>query len=159
MPKVTPSYAKNVIRRALRSVVDAEPDNHDVSRMWKHFESTCAYCGHLLIKTNREGQADHLVSATRGGINHISNRVLSCPPCNGDEKRDEDWLEFLRKKNPDSNVFETRRRRVESWVVAQAPSQMVAIDMGQLNREIERAVSAFDAAIANLRQKRSSPRP
>ena len=109
MPRVTPALAKNTIRRALRAVIDAEPSRAAIAELWKHFESRCAYCGRVLDKPLREGHIDHLAPTTRGGTNHLSNRVLSCSSCNGDEKRERDWREFLREKNSDAGVFDQRR--------------------------------------------------
>ena len=88
-----------------------------------------------------------------GGTNHISNRVLSCAACNGDEKRDEDWLVFLRKKTPDQELFERRRKRIESCYEATKSQEQSKID-AHVQREIDHAISAFDSAVANLRQLR-----
>ena len=96
MPRMTPGYAKNTMRRALRTVIDPEPSASEIAKLWEYFGSACAYCERPLSRGNREGHVDHLIS---GGTNHISNRVLSCPACNGDEKRDEDWLVFLGRKH------------------------------------------------------------
>jgi 5-methylcytosine-specific restriction endonuclease McrA len=76
MPKMTPGYAKNTMRRTLQAVVDTEPTNKEISILWEYFGSACAYCGLPLKKENREGHIDHLVSTTKNGVNHISNRVL-----------------------------------------------------------------------------------
>src|SRR6266540_1965888 len=98
MPRVTPSMAKNTIKRSLRSVVDRELSTAEKTAIWTHFCSQCAYCGKELTRDSREGHIDHLIPTTSGGTNHISNRALSCPPCNGDEKREEDWGTFLNRK-------------------------------------------------------------
>ena len=95
-------------------------------------------------------RVDHLMS---GGTNHISNRVLSCAACNGDEKRDEDRLVFLRKKTPDQELFERRRKRIESCYEATKSQEQSKID-AHVQREIDHAISAFDSAVANLRQLR-----
>jgi hypothetical protein len=88
-----------------------------------------------------------------GGTNHISNRVLSCPACNGDEKRDEDWLVFLQKKTLDQQIFRARRDRIESWHEFTKSQEQSRID-AQVQIEIDHAISAFDIAVANLRQMR-----
>jgi hypothetical protein len=150
MPKMTAGYAKNTIRRALRAVVDREPSLSEIAKLWEYFGSACAYCSRRLTRENREGHLDHLLS---GGSNHISNRVLSCGLCNGDEKRDKNWIDFLREKTSDATSFNQRRSRIEAWytLVAQvAPKH----EDEMIEVEIERAVSAFDAAVAKLRQLR-----
>jgi len=150
MPKMTAAYAKNTIRRALRAVVDREPSPSEITKLWEYFSSACAYCSRRLKREKREGHLDHLLS---GGSNYISNRVLSCGLCNGDEKRDKNWIEFLREKTSDASTFNQRRSKIEAWctLVAQvAPKD----ENKRIEVEIERAVSAFDTALANLRQLR-----
>jgi HNH endonuclease len=150
MPKMTPGYAKNTMRRALRAVIDPEPSASEIAKLWEYFGSACAYCERPLSRGNREGHVDHLIS---GGTNHISNRVLSCPACNGDETRDEDWLVFLRKKTLDQQIFRARRNRIESWHESTKSQEQSRID-AQVQIEIDRAISAFDNAVANLREMR-----
>ena len=150
MPKMTPGYAKNTLRRALRAVIDPEPSASEIAKLWEYFGSACAYCERPLSRGNREGHIDHLIS---GGTNHISNRVLSCPACNGDEKRDEDWLVFLQKKTLDQQIFRARRDRIESWHEFTKSQEQSRID-AQVQIEIDHAISAFDNAVANLRQMR-----
>jgi HNH endonuclease len=150
MPKMTPGYAKNTMRRALRAVIDPEPSASEIAKLWEYFGSACAYCGRGLSRGNREGHVDHLIS---GGTNHISNRVLSCPVCNGDEKREADWLVFLRKKTCDDQVFRKRRQRIESWHESNKSQEQSRID-AEVQAEIDRAISGFDNAVSNLRQLR-----
>ena len=88
MPAITPGYVKNVIRRSLREIVDPSPTKEDEERIWKFFNSECAYCGKPLSKLQKQGHIDHLVPSSLGGPNHISNRVLSCATCNDAEKLD-----------------------------------------------------------------------
>jgi hypothetical protein len=152
MPKMTPGYAKNTIRRALRAVVDPEPTAMEIKELWAHFDSACAYCGRQLSKVDRGGHIDHLVS---GGTNHISNRVLACPPCNGDEKRESNWKEFLELKcASDVGMFNQRSQKIQSW--RKANERLPArIKESELEKEIEQAVGAFDSAVANLRRLRN----
>ena len=138
------------MRRALRAVIDREPSASEIAKLWEYFGSACAYCERPLSRGNREGHVDHLIS---GGTNHISNRVLSCPACNGDEKRDEDWLVFLQKKTLGQQIFRARRNRIESWHESTKSQEQSRID-AQVQIEIDRAISAFDNAVANLRQMR-----
>jgi len=151
MPRVTPSMAKNTIKRSLRSIVDRELSATEKSAIWNHFSSQCAYCGKKLSRDGREGHIDHLIPTTSGGTNHISNRVLSCPPCNGDEKREEDWITFLNRKITDSATREERMRRIEAWVEAHSHLKK-PIDEELLQRHIEGVCQAFDAAVTALKE-------
>src|SRR5207253_6627151 len=117
MPKTTIGYAKNIIRRALRELVDHSPSKQEVTLIWEFFESTCAYCGIHLSRKDQEGHIDHLVAASLGGSNHVSNRVLSCANCNEKEKLDQPWEQFLRHKNPNAKVFSQRRAKILEWSV------------------------------------------
>src|SRR5262249_48848297 len=132
MPKMTPGYAKNTIRRALRAV-DREPNAAEVDRLWQYFGSACAYCARPLNRAKREWHIDHLIP---GQGNQISNRVLSCASCNGDEKRENDWLPFLREKTRDKIAFLRRRDRILSWCSVSAPSPKKRPDRS-LQQEIE----------------------
>jgi HNH endonuclease len=115
MPSVTTAYTKNIIRRAFREIIDVTPSKQEAEKIWKYFESECAYCGKLLQKLNKEGHIDHLVSAAKGGRNHFSNRVLSCANCNEKEKRDLPWEEFLTSKVTDKALLEIRRKKILDW--------------------------------------------
>ena len=63
----------------------------------------------------KQGHIDHLVPSSRGGSNHISNRVLSCATCNEAEKLDAPWQEFILKKNEDSAVARVRAAKILRW--------------------------------------------
>jgi hypothetical protein len=146
MPRMTSAYAKNIIRRTLRAVVDPEPTIHDIERVWEYFGSACAYCDQKLRHHNREGDIDHLVS---GATNHISNRVLSCKPCNGDKKRDRDWLEFLRDTSSDKVAFRERRDKINSWCRANRPTKQILSNL-VIQKEIDQAIRAFELAYLRL---------
>jgi hypothetical protein len=158
MPKVTPSYAKNVIRRALLSVVDVPPTPAQVEKAWAFFGFACAYCGRALDRKNRDGHLDHLVSATTGGPNHICNRVLSCGPCNGDEKREKEWETFLAEKISDQDLLRVRRTKIGEWVrLMSADNSAIPKDLSQLvEREISSAIKSFDDAIRKIRDAKKA---
>ena len=111
---LTPAQVKNLMRRGLRFIVDPEPTKDDKRLVRNHFVNHCAYCG-TPIDSNG-GDIDHLVSAALGGANGLANRVLSCKLCNAVEKRDRDWLEFLREKAQTPEIFDHRKRTIERWV-------------------------------------------
>src|SRR2546422_640668 len=98
MGKVTPSQAKNSIRRALFAEIEGAVSWKDKLKIWEFFRLSCAYCGRKMDPSGREGHMDHLASRASGGSDHISNTVLACHLCNGDEKRDMDWQKFLQMK-------------------------------------------------------------
>ena len=155
MPRSSIGQAKNTVRRALRAVMDREPNEKDIVRLWAHFQSACAYCATTLVRTERKGHADHLA---HDGPNHISNRVLACWKCNGDEKRDMDWVAFLKKKAPDEAGFNERQQRIQAWGKANAPQIPLPAKSDIVEREIETIMVAIDAAANRLRAIRESSR-
>ena len=86
--------AKNVMLRAMREILDPSPI--DVGPVWDHFESRCAYCDVALDIAGRSAHIDHAEAA---GGNHLGNLVLACGSCNGDDKRDMPWRDFVASKS------------------------------------------------------------
>lgn len=115
MPAPTPGYVKAMIRRSLREIVDHSPTKREEQKIWEFFDSKCAYCGKKLSKSHKEGHIDHLVSASLGGANDISNRVLSCSTCNEKEKLNMPWEKFLSQKNPDKIISSRLKERILQW--------------------------------------------
>jgi len=107
---MSPSQARNAIKRCLKSVIDPKPDKAGIDQLWEHFDARCAYCGQDLDRASREGHVDHLIAETDGGCNRLGNRVLSCGTCNGDEKRELDWEEFLAAKCQHNSELVNERR-------------------------------------------------
>lgn len=101
------------MRKTVEAIIDPSP--RDVTPIWDYFGSTCAYCGASLSRLDRKGHIDH---ATAGGGNQLGNLILACSTCNGDEKLDESWREFLRRKAPDDGVYAERERRIARWMDA-----------------------------------------
>ena len=156
MPVPSPGYVKNMIRRSLREIIDPSPTKEDVEKIWKFFDSKCAYCGKPLIKLQKEGHIDHLFPASLGGPNHISNRVLSCAACNEAEKLDGEWHEFILRKNQDPEFVRTRVARIREW---QKLNGEPVLDKNKL-REIERlsdlTAAYYDVQVENARRQRYS---
>lgn len=153
MPAVTTSYAKNIIGRALREVVDRSPSKREIATLWGFFESGCAYCGALLSRDNKEGHVDHLVASSRGGVNHISNRVLSCARCNEKEKLDQPWEQFLRHKNPDEKLFLQRRSKILEWTSRSEVRRDEEL-IKAAEQAAARVAACFDREVAGLREAR-----
>ncbi len=156
MGKMTPAQAKNAIRRALFGVVDPSPSASQVHRIWSFFDSSCAYCGKALVRGNRDAHIDHLLSSGLGGSNALQNRVLSCGPCNGDEKRDEHWEDFLRKKTSDAAIFAQRKKRIDDWATSCGPSPVTNEALQQrVSAEIVLVIQSFDSALSRIRQMKN----
>jgi hypothetical protein len=115
MPPISLAFAKNVARRAFTQLVDPAPNAGAVERLWAYFEGRCAYCERPIDRSRKEGHIDHLLSASAGGGNDLSNRVLSCASCNEKEKRDAPWDEFLLAKAPDAESHRARAARILTW--------------------------------------------
>jgi 5-methylcytosine-specific restriction endonuclease McrA len=155
MGKMTPSQAKNAIRRALAGVIDPHPSKSQVHKIWEYFAHACAYCGKELRRSDRLGHIDHLISIGDGGSNSLGNFVLACSLCNGDEKRDEHWETFLRRKANDPELFAARHKRIQEWTASHATSAVDAALTATVVEESEIVCIAFDAALSTLRHLKS----
>jgi len=139
------------MRRGLRLLVDPDPGPEERKRVYGFFGYECAFCGIKL--ENGAGDLDHLVSASRGGTNYISNRVLSCKRCNADEKRDADWVGFLAKKAPEGVTFNRRKERIEDWILAAGGIRTLNPEIVRLlEDEGSKATEAYDAACNKVRK-------
>ncbi len=158
MPNASPGYTKNYIRRALREIIDPQPNKKEISSIWDFFDSKCAYCGTKLDKGKKQAHIDHLVSASSGGTNHVSNRVLSCATCNEKEKRDLDWKEFLRKKTTNKSEFQSRENKIIKWQ-KQNYFQNSLVDKNILNKikrmadEVEKLFESKVDKVRKIKQK------
>jgi hypothetical protein len=151
--KLSPSQVKNQMCRGLRLLLDPDPERTDRLRAYEFFDYRCAYCGAKL--EIEEGDLDHLISAATGGSNHISNRVLSCKPCNAREKREMAWKDFLKKKCPGEQVLAYRQLKIEEWVnlcggIRTLPEETLRL----LKYECERVKVEYDVACRNIRNIR-----
>ena len=107
-----PAWAKNVCRRVLWAAFEKDISKAERAAMLKYFEHRCAYCDEVLASRWHADQV-HLID--NGGFNHLSNRVPSCADCNEHERRNMDWLEFLRLKVSSQEMLEQRKERIEQW--------------------------------------------
>jgi hypothetical protein len=147
MGQITPSMAKNQIKRSLRSILDRYPSDSEVNSIWDHFDSCCAYCGIVLHRKDRLGHCDHI----KGPSNNVHNFALSCSKCNGDEKLDKSWSEFLSSKCLESTELLKRREKIESWM-----SRADSTSLIQFSKEVEtiinEAISSYQNAVDKLRK-------
>lgn len=143
--KLTPSQVKNLMRRGLRLLLDPDPSKAEKDLCREHFGHACAYCG-VIVKPGK-GDFDHLVSASRGGLHHISNRVYSCKPCNAKEKREADWQEFLKLKCS-GKVLSSRKKRIFSWATKNAGSvpRLSKATLRVLEAESDKATKSYERA-------------
>ena len=147
---MTPSRAKNAIRSALHELIDRQPSAAQKAQVWAHFNNSCVYCAAALVLADRRGHIDHLVSQADGGGNHVSNRVLACGACNGDEKREEHWQFFLKRKCQDPKTYADRLKRIEDWR-AKHQIQPSPIPREMVDAYVLKVCAEFDAACKAIR--------
>lgn len=139
--------AKNVMLRAMREILDPSP--LDVGPVWDHFESRCAYCDTALEIAGRSAHIDHAEAA---GGNHLGNLVLACGSCNGDDKREMPWREFVASKASTESDTATRVARIEDWALlhprVDKPMPPEAL---RLAEEIRALTQEFSTKCAELR--------
>lgn len=147
MPTV--SMAKNIMRRAIREIVDPELTRLEKDALWAHFESCCAFCGKPIERSSRTGHVDHLEG---GDGNGPRNRVLACARCNGDEKRERPWRDFLAEKSIGEAVAAERHARIEAWVEMHERRAPEVPAVAKACHEAERIVDEFHAACTKIRK-------
>lgn len=151
---MTPSQAKNAIRRSLVTLIDPEPGKQQKAALKEHFNGRCAYCDK---HAGERPHLDHLEAGTKQGRNHISNRVLACEKCNGNEKLAHPWERFLEAKcgGWDNQKFRERSARIHAWVTSGGPAPALDKEIRlKLDEETERAIQAYDHACEILRALR-----
>ncbi|MHB8657694.1 MAG: HNH endonuclease [Solirubrobacteraceae bacterium] len=147
MAATSVSAAKNLMARAVESILDPWPGSMDP--VWDFFGSECVYCGVKLVKGARLGHIDH---ATSKAGNHMGNLVLACSVCNGDEKRDMHWLEFLEHKVSDPGLRRERIERIERWqALHPKPGLAASAEVAAVDAELRAMIIAFGAKCAELR--------
>jgi hypothetical protein len=155
---ISVSTAKNVVRRCLQTIIDPALSKNEVNRLWEYFQSKCAYCGKPVAR--REAHKDHLIPFHNGGGSDLGNRVLACGACNGDEKRGEEWITFLRLKCTDAKTYRARQKTIEKWREINSAGRRVISK--PMRRSVDRAVTtvflAFDAAVRDVREVKKRQR-
>jgi len=149
---LTPAQVKNLMRRGLRFLIDPEPDSESKKLVRDYFGNRCAYCDRPTPPG--EGDIDHLISAALGGANGLANRVLSCKPCNAQEKRHLDWKEFLKRKCAEQKVFEQRTLKIDSWVQRNGGHPVLDKELlALLESEAKRTTTEYDIACKAIKAK------
>ena len=140
--------AKNQMGRAVEAIVDPWPTSK--APVWDYFQARCAYSGAALSRASREGHIDH---ATPGAGNHLGNLVLACSSCNGDEKLDSDWREFVNQKVSDAEVRRTRIAKIASWqAMHPRPDWTPTPEIEAIETELREMIVAFGVKCAELRK-------
>ena len=154
MAKDTPSMAKNKIKRSLGAILDPYPTAKETNLLWEYFEQSCAYCGVVMNRKSRIGHLDHVVPQAEGGNNSIYNHVLSCAKCNGDEKRELDWLLFLEQKSVHVDLLKTRKVKIENWLMRNDNVGIEARVLERAEKIIADALAQFDESVIAMRNLR-----
>jgi hypothetical protein len=142
------------MRRTVAELLDPTPRN--VTPVWDFFHDRCAYCGTPLSRDGREAHIDHAVP---GAGNQLGNLVLACGTCNGDEKREESWREFLRRKTDDPHVLVDREARIEGWFASNPLTPVpTSPEIERLRKELEQLIDQFGAKCAELKKLVSAAR-
>jgi hypothetical protein len=154
VPSHSVPQAKNYIRKTLWRLVDKNPSKTEITRLWQHFGSECAYCGKPLNKDDRKAHIDHLDANRAVNRNHISNRVLACNICNGDEKRENDWEKFLAQKcGEDVAACVIRTSRIREWQQqCGIPSELDPAVVAVVERAIRECKAKLDEECNRIRQ-------
>jgi hypothetical protein len=151
--------AKNFVERTLRKAVDPDPSRAQIDEMKLHFKWSCAYCGRDLKTAERKSHVDHLDAV--GHRNHISNRVLSCDICNGDEKREQNWEQFLGMKcGSDADLRRERSQRIIDWQVKCGNPQAIDKEVAeQVKQSVYDCCAMFEEHYKRLRSMRKISNP
>lgn len=150
---MTPSQVRNAIRRSLQALVDPKPSPRKRALIWEGFGHQCAFCGRALSQSRRQGHIDHLIPESVGGSNQLANLVLTCATCNGDEKLDKDWNEFLKTKcGSNLALYEQRLTCILRWQESQpGPTTLSQAQQQLLDEAFEHVNTAYSNVITELR--------
>ena len=147
------SQAKNFLKRTVSEILDRSPSTAQMRALWEHFEGRCAYCRKLLDADGRDWHLDH---ADSGAGNHAGNRVLACGICNGDEKREQGWCEFLRAK-ASAVDSEHQEALIRAWLEGHArPEQEETPEVANALAELDILIEQFAAKCGELKALRTS---
>lgn len=126
---MTPSQARNAIKRSLKALIDPKINKADKTIIWEYFEHQCAYCGCGLNPNERKAHIDHVIPESEGGSNRLCNLILTCATCNGDEKREMQWQAFLASKyDVKSAEYKQRSQKITDWFVLQPGSPTITTE-------------------------------
>jgi len=87
-----------------------------------------------------------------GGSNRLSNLVLACNICNGDEKRESNWKGFLAGKyGVDNSEYQQKIKRIEDWVeinggnpfLSESEINALQIEFDVINEVLTKSIEKF----------------
>lgn len=156
MKPKTLSLAKNLMRRALKDLVDRVPTLAEQQRLREHFNNRCAYCSGSAQP--HDGHIDH---ADHDGGNALGNLLLACKTCNGNEKREKPWRQFLEEKcGKGSEVYAQRLQVIEAWRASHPiPPRTPTPEVAAALAEAKLAIEAFAEAYAAVRRAMAATSP
>jgi hypothetical protein len=107
----------------------------------------------LSVRTAGRGSAATCARVTSTGGNDLGNLILACASCNGDEKREESWHEFLRRKTPDDALFAEQEGRIRAWL-DQHPRRSTedSPEIAHVREELEGLIEQFAVKCAELKR-------
>ena len=154
---MTPSQARNAIKKSLKALVDPKITKADKAVIWQHFENCCAYCGCGLNPNERKVHIDHVIPESEGGSNRLCNLILTCPTCNGDEKRDMPWQEFLTTKyDAKSKKYKRRYDKIMSWFELNSGSPTITNEQqAQLKNAFDEINASYSKVVEQIKQTNS----
>lgn len=74
--------AKGITNRAKRLAVEGKVTPQDLSKKFREQGGQCFYCRKNVGRRVAPWHADHFIPLSKGGTNHPSNIVITCPQCN-----------------------------------------------------------------------------
>ena len=154
---MTPSQARNAIKRSLKALIDPKISKADKTTIWQYFENSCAYCGFGLNTNERKAHIDHVIPESEGGSNRLCNLILSCSTCNGDEKRDMPWQNFLATKyDVKSKKYKQRYDKITAWFELQQGSATITnAQQAQLKSAFDEINASYSKVVEQIKQTNS----
>ncbi|PHQ36687.1 HNH endonuclease [Rhodopirellula bahusiensis] len=154
----TVPQARRAIKSSLKRILDPKPTDAEIDRLWGYFNSACAYCGIKIDRKSRTGHNDHLVAESEGGVNGLSNLILSCNICNGDEKLASDWSEFLEQKcGGKTQLFDERRQKILNWIeLSGGRTRITPQDQALVDEAFNQINAVLTARVEELRSHRDA---
>ena len=147
------SVARNAMHRAIEELFCRQLTTQEKDQIWKYFKSRCAYCDKRINRKLRHGHMDHLDCSANSGGNYIRNRVLACKECNGNEKREGHWQEFLKSKCADHETFLERQKKITNWQLqfSMRPPFVLTPEVEAANQELLASIHNFEQAFVRFR--------
>lgn len=148
MKRKSLSQATNIMRRALRDLIDEVPSDAQQLLLREHFGHRCCYCG--APAPHGVGHIDH-ADPKRG--NGIGNLLLACRTCNGNQKREMPWAEFLAVTiGTDVCLHAERDTRIRAWLETHRSEAIdVPADVAVALAEAQAAIAVYEQAYRWLR--------